>query len=409
MLGLKSARPVHNFVMRVVLLLAILGLSLSASATNALWKVVVFYTPPGTTASTSKQVTASTTIEKAPGSHVSARAYRDPGLTGDVEYVLLNGATGRTTSALEDAPSHYFYGAIPTSGPDADLFFRVDPRGTPGFTNSLIRVSIVSTDPEADNYEVYGYVKDEQGFPIRGAEVNITEDGSVYPIGASVDTDQYGMYWFRGVVRVSGQYRCHVRKDGYEADHTPGFWVDLSRSAGRTRAPDVNLLSDQETFTVSGVVSDADAATPLSQARVRISSSRGSVTRYSNSNGEYEFAELVGGIAYTITASASGYSSGSARISNLDSNTSIDLDLESLQETYDLKPTSVSHSMAPAGDSIHVEVVVENTGLADLRRSVSIGAYASDNDTPSVVGEPNQLGSITTDGTAIPAGDSRTF
>jgi len=182
--------------------------------------------------------------------------------------------------------------------------------------------------------DITGTVKDENGDPIVGATVTLT-DSTGAPVGTK-QSDSSGNFGFPGVDEGVDEYTITAEKDYYITTTQEDVDVD----AGDTTHVDLILDTNG---TITGKVVDEDG-NPVEGATVKLIDASGNVVGISitDSDGNYNFWGFDYG-DYTIQIEASGYDSGSAGPAAVNKN-NLYIPLP------DAVLTSPAHPITPEGD-----------------------------------------------------------
>ena len=207
-----------------------------------------------------------------------------------------NDSDGGNAIALDGAGSLYVAGYtrssdFPTTpgahdttcGTDGDCNYD----GNTEYPDTFVAKLAVSGEP---SYSISGHVHDGSGDPVSG--VTISAD-----TGGSTATDSDGAYAIAGL--STGTYTLTPSKSGYT--FSP-YSRTVSVPPYATGQDFVGSSSGGETFTISGVVTDADGD---ALSGVTVSAGAG-VDATTDANGDYATTDLVAG-TYTLTPSKSGY------------------------------------------------------------------------------------------------------
>ncbi len=211
-------------------------------------------------------------------------------------------AGGTTYSATTDGNGMYVLSGV------VEGTYSVTASGT-GYASQTLAVSVGPAAGVTQNWSlsplpgsITGKVIDaETGLSVSGATVSYTSGG----VTVSATSDVNGNYTLTGV--AEGSYTITASAAGFASQSTL-----VTVGPGSTVTQNFALVP--LTGTISGQVTDAGTAAPISGATV--SYTAGGVTRSAttDANGNYSLSDVPAPGTYTLTASASGYTSQTATV-----------------------------------------------------------------------------------------------
>jgi hypothetical protein len=168
---------------------------------------------------------------------------------------------------------------------------------------ALLSVAVVGCSPGTGKGEIAGSVTDIDGAPVRGAQIYV--DGR--PAGQS---SPIGTFTIRDVPAGVRKISAQIVKNGvlYKGSNQTEVF-----DKERTTSVSVVVGPANQMGALAGVVRD-EFGTPLKGVRVFVGAPLGSWTDWTDEQGRYRIADLLGGFQYTVEASGRGYENDSTSV-----------------------------------------------------------------------------------------------